>query len=148
MTDGGKLIVQLIRVVIGFILAVLAAGCFIVWGLFRTQGVMDDPALFATVLVAGFMSSSAVGGAVFTPAAVIIVASEFFQRRSFIYHVGLAGLIALSVWTLGGGAGEVGWRPGSSVAVAAGFVGGFVYWLVAGRLAGCWKLRKPTQGNK
>ena len=82
------------------------------------------------------------GSLAFVPAAVAIVLAETLAWRGIIYHLAAAGLIALGLWTLGGEAMEPGPRPGTSVALAAGFFGGLVYWLIAGRSSGKWRSTK------
>jgi membrane protease YdiL (CAAX protease family) len=143
MVHGGKLVWQILRIVCGFIAGVLAAGLFLSWGLFQAAGPDQDPVAFAAMLGTGFVTASVLGSMAFIPAAVAIVLAETLAWRGLIYHLGAAGLIALGLWTLGVETAGTEPRPGTSVALAAGFLGGLVYWLIAGRSSGRWRSKKP-----
>lgn len=136
--DGGKFLFQLLKVVLGFIAAVLSCGLFLAWGFFRGGAPDTDPVGFAATVGAGLVTASVVGATAMIPATVLIALAEGARLRGLIYHVGAAGVLAFAVWTLGGDGGSPGIRPGSAVAVAAGFVAGLVYWLIAGRTSGSW----------
>lgn len=140
--DGGKLVLQIIKVVIGFILAVLACGLFLSWGFFRAGAPEVDPVGFAAMVVTGFITASVVGAVAMVPALAFVTLAELARLRGFLFHVGAAGAIAFGAWTFGGDAEISGLRPGSTIALAAGFVAGIVYWLIAGRSSGCWRPSK------
>ncbi len=145
-----RLIARLFMVPIGLILALLAAGIFLGFALlamdpqFAATG--PDPvfenvfSIFSGVFIAGIFGS--IG---FYPILIGLVVAEIFSWRSlFVY---LAYGLALSLFAFH--------APGEQVdnlaialdirAMAAGLVGGFVYWLVAGRGAG---IVKRTLSNK
>lgn len=76
------------------------------------------------------------------PALVAAILTEFFRVRSALIHIALGGgaamlgygLLTLRLFedtTLNGGE-----RDGLLILLAAGFVGGLVYWMVTGRTAG------------
>jgi hypothetical protein len=73
----------------------------------------------------------------FLPALVVIVAAEIFRWRSILFWLAAGGLIGVF-------AGEVtrNWEGLEfidnlfTLCLASGFVGGFVYWLIAGRDSG------------
>ncbi|MHA7776254.1 translation initiation factor IF-3 [Roseibium sp. M-1] len=140
--DGGKLLVQLLKICFGFILAVIACGVFLAWGFFRAGHPNEDPVAFAAMVGTGLVGASVVGATALVPAAVLIAIAEAVRLRGLIFHVAAAGAVAFLVWSLGepvAARGTVeGLRPGSAVALAAGFLAGAVYWLVAGRTSGCW----------
>jgi len=136
--DGGKFLYQLLKVVVGFIAAVLACGVFLSWGFFRAGAPDTDPIGFAATIGTGLVSASIVGATALVPATVLIGLAEAARLRSVIFHVGAAGALAFAVWTLGEEVAVDGVRPGSAVAVAAGFIAGAVYWLIAGRTSGVW----------
>jgi hypothetical protein len=140
--DGGKLFLQLLKICFGFILAVLACGLFLAWGFFRAGHPDEDPVAFAAMVGTGLVGASVVGATSLLPAGLLIALAEAARLRGLIFHVAAAGAVAFLVWSLGGpeaAAGEgPGLRPGSAVALAAGFLAGLVYWLVAGRTSGCW----------
>lgn len=136
--DGGQFLYQLLKVVIGFIGAVLACGLFLAWGFFRAGGPETDPVGFAAAVGSGLVTASVVGSVVLVPALFLIGLAEAARLRGLIFHVGAAGALAFAIWTLGEDIGASGMRPGSAVALAAGFVSGLVYWLIAGRTSGNW----------
>ena len=141
-----RLLLRLIIVPLGYLAAVIAGACVILFGSWR----------FAEVLVNGNPDSFAYGifgfvlagpvllvmllGTMWLPAAVGILISEAFAIRSWIFHA-LNG--AVSGW--------VGWQLFSAFdksdvplnepkyVIAAGLAGGFAYWAVAGWNAGFWK---------
>ncbi|POF30444.1 hypothetical protein [Roseibium marinum] len=136
--DGGKLLLQLLRIVCGFIFALIACGLFLAWGFFRAAHPDQDPVAFAAMAGSGLVGASVIGATVLVPAAVLIVIAEGVRLRSFVFHVAASGAIAFLIWTLGSGTGTTDWRPGSPVVLAAGFLAGAVYWLIAGRTSGAW----------
>lgn len=140
--DGGKLLFQLFRIVCGFIAGLIASGVFLAWGFFLPGHPDQDPVVFATAVGSGLVGASVIGAAALVPATVVIVIAEIARLRGLIFHVAAAGAIAFMLWTLGSegastNAGEL--RPGSAVALAAGFLAGAVYWLIAGRTSGTWQ---------
>jgi hypothetical protein len=105
------------------------------------------------VLAAG---SGWVGAAIFAltvlpaltivPALVAVVIGEALHIRSWMYYVLAGGAALLAVPLLAGAPGELATAPADlmvalaahqymTIFAAAGFVGGFVYWLLAGRNA-------------
>ena len=100
--------------------------------------------------------SSWVGAAIFAltvvpaltivPALVAVIIGEALHIRSWMYYVLADGAALLAVPLLAGATGELAVAPGDlmvslpahqymTIFAAAGFVGGFVYWLLAGRNA-------------
>jgi len=78
------------------------------------------------------------------PALLVIALAEGFAWRSSLLYAALGGAVALSLsygLDLAGYVGDPdsGFTREHEVVVAAGIVGGFVYWLFAGRTAGAWK---------
>ncbi|MBD8891999.1 translation initiation factor IF-3 [Roseibium litorale] len=136
--NGSKLIWQLIRISIGFCAAVLTAGLFLAWGYFRAGDPSMDPVGFAAMTGSGLVTASVLGGLAGAPVFCAILAAELLSVRSVIFHAGGAGLIAFGLWSLGASA-EYGLRPGTTVVLAAGFMAGLVYWIIAGRSSGCWR---------
>lgn len=126
------------KIVLGFILALIGCGLFLAWGFFRPADPAADPVVYASVLGTGLVSASVIGALAFFPAVIAIVVSEAGKFRGIVFHLAASGAIAFLLWTFGGeGTGE-GLRPGSSVAVASGFIAGLIYWVIAGRTAGTW----------
>jgi len=142
--NGTHFVWQLIKIVCGFVLAVIACGLFLSWGLFQPGHPDLDPVAFAAMIWTGFVTASAVGAAAFVPALAVILISEAGRFSGFIFHVAAGGAIAFVLWAVEG-AGGAAIRPGSPVALAAGFIAGGVYWLVAGRTAGHWHRQRPSE---
>ncbi|QUS55685.1 translation initiation factor 3 [Pseudovibrio brasiliensis] len=171
MIDGTKLFFQLLRIALGFSLAIIAAGLFLSWGFFRTLSVHGGPEADIIQLIAitwsTIISASVIGALSLIPSGFAIGFAELMKWRGVIYHVSAGGLIALVLWGIGGvlpadlfyasnEAGSIiaysapgtptppteGLRPGSSVAASAGFIAGFIYWLIAGRASGSWWMDK------
>lgn len=150
MIDGSLLVLQLVRTAIGFMLGLIGAGAFLAFGFFRDVFFHNEPVMAGAVTGAALVSAAFLGALAFAPSFFAIALAEILRLRSIVYHVGLAGLIAAGFWIMGDGAiisnGNAGWLPGTTVALAAGFVGGFIYWLVAGRTSGCWRRTEDTMG--
>ncbi len=74
------------------------------------------------------------GSAVFLGAAVSgVVLSEVVGSRSLLYHVGLAGGLSVLFATTLNPAGRAIFGDAATAIAIAGFIGGAVYWLLAGR---------------
>ncbi len=146
--DGGKLLFQLLKIVFGFILALVASGIFLAWGYFRAGSPDGDPVVFAAMVGTGLVGASVIGGTVLIPASVLILLAEMMRLRGLIYCLAAGGGVAFLVWTLGDASQAAeGVRPGTAIALTAGFLGGAVYWLVAGRTAGSWRTDVPDGGS-
>ncbi len=141
--NGTLFIWQLSKIIVGFVTAVIACGLFLSWGLFRPGSPEADPAAFAAMIGTAFVTASVLGAVALVPAACVILVSEIARLSGIVFHVAGAGAIAFLLWTLDGTA-NAGLRPGSAVVLAAGFVSGAVYWIIAGRTAGSWLLRTKT----
>jgi len=90
------------------------------------------------IFLAGFFITTVWTGAIaFFPTLVAIVIAEAFGWRSPFYYLlvgGAVGLLANQIHDLYG---EIYLSDQQLVIMlGAGFVGGFTYWLIAGRLAG------------
>ena len=144
MIDGGLLVLQLVRAAIGFMLGLLGAAGFLAFGFFRDVFAQQDAVMAGAVTGTALVSAAFLGALAFAPSFIAIALAEVLRLRSIVYHVGLAGLIAAGIWIMGDGAaaanGSGGWLPGTTVALASGFIGGIIYWLIAGRTSGCWRL--------
>jgi hypothetical protein len=84
------------------------------------------------------VASTLVGGAIsFVPALIGIIVAEAFGWRSVLFWLGVGGvcgIIAAEAARATGGLDFVDNR--FTLCLAAGFTGGFVYWLIAGRDSG------------
>ncbi|SDU41748.1 hypothetical protein SAMN05428979_3635 [Stappia sp. ES.058] len=150
MINAAAVFSQAIRVVIAMILAFVAAGFFLAFGLFQAWTGNAHPADVGAAVGAGLVGASVIGGLSFVPALLAVCVSEVFRLRGVVFHLAAGGLIALGIWAMQdtGGQASSGLPKGSLVVLAAGFVGGFVYWLLAGRQAGCWQGSRSAQADR
>ena len=86
------------------------------------------------------------GATAFVPAVILIAIAETFDIRSIFYYAIGGGLIAAVLWYMSDISLQLenttDLSPityGLQLVAAAGIIGGFVYWLLAGRKAGLWK---------
>jgi hypothetical protein len=76
----------------------------------------------------------------FVPAAIGVAISEVLALRSWIYHAANGGIAAWFGWALTQDIqDEYRFLAEPRILIAAGLLGGLVYWLVAGWSAGFWK---------
>jgi len=150
LTALGRLVGRLFTAGFGYIVACVAAGLTISLSIVVQAFIADtitisyQRLLTETLFVAGLTASFATVYA-FAPAIVGIIVAEIFRIRRKAYHVlagGLVGALAyvasfeIEIMQRGGdpGAPELGSQ--FALYVAAGLIGGFVYWGFAGRTSG------------
>ncbi len=124
----------LIVVPIGFVLAIVAAGLTVALGIFGLNPSSDATGWI--VLFAAWIAAYA-GAFAFMPWLIAVVFAEGFGFRSVWFWFAVGGGIGVAAYAFTGFyAADV--DGGSSLAVhlAAGFVAGFIYWLIAGRSSG------------
>jgi hypothetical protein len=137
----------LFLVPLGYIVAVLAAAFTILAGWYGHQ----TTAIFADVEQTGALLGVAiwlvleVGALAAIPAFVVVVLAEVLGWRSVFLYLAVGGVLGL----LGGQLRGAIWdAPGDQLLlVAAGFVSGFAYWLIAGRLAGLGRASNPPPSS-
>jgi hypothetical protein len=140
----GHIIVRLVSISIGLLLGILAAAIFLSLGILRDvlDPALGYPAGTGGVLVPwiALIASPFVAASVLGPALIVIAVAELMHWRSMIANLALGGLIALFVgWQQFVFQGNQSISDGALVVLlAAGFIAGFAYWLVAGRSAGNW----------
>ncbi len=149
----GNLVLRLISISFAFVLAVIAAGMFIGFGFYNevlTTGPLLDSweeEMFAFVsLGIGFASTLLIGAYSIGLVAILIAIAELMRWKGLVTNLVLGGLSAGFLALTGFDNSRVISSPvGSSgeygpllVALSAGFIAGFVYWLIAGRRAGDW----------
>lgn len=142
--DGGKFLFQLLKIVAGFVFALVASGLFLAWGFFQAAHPSENPIAFGAMVGTGLVAASVTGAAAMVPAGIAIAIAEFVRLKGIVFHLAAGGAIAFAIWTLGPEAEAGGVRPGSVIALAAGFFAGLVYWIIAGRTSGCWWLPKTA----
>jgi len=159
MAFVGNFIVRLITICFGLMLAFAAAGIFIGFGFYNevttTGPLMDqwEEDLFAFVSMgAGLFSTVLMGSYGYGVVAIVIALAEMMGWRSMVANLVMGGAAAgfLAITGFGfinqhganiGNGGFAGVDEGYGpllVALSAGFIGGFIYWLIAGRSAGLW----------
>lgn len=153
----GAFLAQMLRSVIGYMLAIGAASALLVqqWYGSGPEGVSGVDWItwtFAVLTLVPF-----VGAIAFLPSIVVVLVSEMFRLRHILFFVAAGGAIALlagsvpvstlEVWSgFDGatGAGTAGYTLADAAPfrfLTAGLAGGLLYWLIAGRAAGIWRDR-------
>ena len=142
-----RLFARLLMVPFGLFMAILAAGIFLSFAVLSMQPVQGaNPEIHNVFAIfSGVFLASILGSATFYPAILGLIVAEFFSWRSLWIY--LAYGLALSLFATH--------APGEPVdalaialdvrALAAGLIGGFIYWLIAGRGAG---IVKRTSDNR
>jgi len=140
-----RLLVRFILVPLGYLAAVIAGSCVILFGSWRFAETLmsSSPDAGASGVVgfaiAGPILFAMIFSTMWLPGSVGILISEAFAIRSWVFHA-LNG--AVSAW--------VGWQMyavndtgaslnDTSFIFGAGLAAGFAYWAVAGWSAGFWK---------
>lgn len=120
-----------------FLVGAIAAGLVGTFALYR--GLEGDAAYEVAFISTAFFGTLLVAHAALLPFLVLIILTEAFRMRALLLFMASGALIALY---------QLNAHLQSSlsvednrvlVAAAAGAVGGFVYWLVAGRKAGDYR---------
>ncbi len=104
---------------------------------FAFFGLPSEPHLVGLATGFGVGMTFAAGAFSFLPALLAIVLAEAFGWRSIFYWLAVGGGIGLAArgFTDFGASPE--WADYALIVpLGAGFIGGLVYWLIAGRLAG------------
>ena len=124
-------------IAVGYLLAVMAACAFMLalgWGGMIEAG-PDSGQLVAFAVTLSLPVAVAFAGYYsFLPAMIFAVIAEILGRRSWLFHA--IGGMAVAAAALAARPEEIS-RPGIfMIVLAAGAVGGTVYWLIAGRSSG------------
>jgi hypothetical protein len=140
MDSFGRLLLRFLLVPLGYLVAVMAGTLVILIGSWRIGltdvhgGVVFGFVFAAPVLLVVLLS------VMWLPCAIGILASELFAIRSWIFHAGNGALAAWIGWSLFGYLDDTRVPLNEPLAViAAGLLGGLVYWAIAGWSAGFWR---------
>lgn len=135
---------RIVIVSLGFLLAAISAlAVLVTLGLEITTHTLStassDPDRIEVLLDLGAGVLRALSAATIVPALLVVIVGEVARIRSALYYV-LGGGLALGLLPLlarVGTTSETGSLPVRvwTVAATAGFAGGLVYWLIAGRRA-------------
>ncbi len=124
---------------LAFLAACLAAGAFLVLALaggaegWREAAAVDEQGI---LVVLGSVAAIIVAAVVAIPAFVVIILAELFRWRSIFFYLIVSALIGLAAGLLPVDPAEQHRENAAALFAAVGAVGGFVYWLIAGRSAG------------
>lgn len=151
MAQIGNFILRFIVIGFGFSLAIFAAGLFIGYGFYNeilsTEPPMQmwEEEFFSVISMGvGVASTMLIGAYGIGVVAIVIILAEVMRWNGIVSNLVMGGACALYLaLTHFGGEGI---SDGALlVSLSAGFIGGFVYWLIAGRSAGKWLA--PTGGS-
>ncbi|MCB1419969.1 MAG: hypothetical protein R3D65_18430 [Zhengella sp.] len=139
MADVGALLLRLAGITLSFIVALAAAGFFFTLAL---SGILDPGSAqslaehWFTILPLAVVVTATAGSLALVPFFIIVLVSEYFALRGLVFHL-LAGTAigGLAVWMYNQQAADP-TAKAFAVGAAAGTIGGFAYWLLAGRSAG------------
>ena len=141
-----RLLLRLILVPFGYLAAVIAGACVILFGSWRFTDVLvnGNPDSFAYgifgFVLAGPVLLVMLLGTMWLPGAVGILISEAFAIRSWIFHALNGAISGWAGWQLFSTFDQSGVPLNETQYIfAAGLAGGFAYWAVAGWSAGFWK---------
>lgn len=163
----GHFIVRLIAILFGVFIAMIAASIFLSFGMFSNmfseffselnwvingdpyQAEDNNGLVTGLVIIVGFFSSFYVAGLAALPATIAIATAELMRWQSMTINLVLGGFVALATGLSIFGAENDGLPSDGTLVVllATGFIGGFFYWLIAGRSAGKW-LRQPASNTR
>ena len=142
-----RLIARLVMVPVGLAFAILAASIFLSFAVLAMEPTqVGDPVLENVFTIfSGFALAGIFGSAVFYPTILGLIIAELFSLRSlWLYLICGLGIAMLATRAPGEPMDQI--AIGLDIrALASGLVGGFVYWLIAGRGAG---IVKRTLDNK
>jgi len=135
-------------ILFALIFSFIAAGIALAIGIMAPELVTNnsDPIEKFVFFTAAFFATSFAGASAFVPSIVLVAIAETFDLRSIFFYAIGGGLIAAIAWyssdislQLENSTDIAPVNYGLQLVVAAGIIGGFVYWLLAGRKAGVWK---------
>ncbi|HEY5280153.1 MAG TPA: hypothetical protein VIJ67_10400 [Pseudolabrys sp.] len=148
-----SLLGRIFVIIFAIFVSSLAVGMTIAFGLLGPQwhafsGDIGERVTFWGVAFFGSVFTGAIG---LLPLVILIVLAEAFRIRSLLINAA-AGAALLIAGYYGSGIAKPSYEESidappppisrqAQVAAAAGAVGGFVYWLIAGRNAGRWRER-------
>ena len=154
---------RLIVICFGLFVALLAAAMIMSYGISsglfaqffgaETFEAIDETEWgYAVLLIAtvgiGFVTSFQLASLALLPIIVAIAATEMMRWNGMVTHLILGGVSALFVVFTQLPEETIPSEGTLIVTLAMGFVGGFFYWLIAGRGAGGWQEKLPALGEQ
>jgi hypothetical protein len=137
----GRFLMRFLLVPLGGCVAIAVAMVFVMFAHWNRMAApnADDYGGLATIFVMSPMLAVA-SGVMLWPATLGAMIAEVFAIRSWMYHAANGGLAAaVSLVSIGGFDKTYDLSDEPLIAVGAGIVAGFAYWLTAGWSAGFWK---------
>ena len=140
-----RLLIRFIVVPLGYLAAVIAGACVILFGSWKAGTLMlSDNADAAAAGLFGFVVAGPVlfvmlFSVMWLPGAVGILIAEAFAIRSWIFHALNGAISAWVGWQMFANFDQQGPLNETTFVFGAGLAGGFAYWAVAGWSAGFWK---------
>lgn len=146
MTRVVAYFIRLAVILVGYIVASLAASAFINLIFFAASGFEPDQAamiasgavIFSIPFVALFVAYFG-----FVPSVVVILFAEVLGRRDWLFYAMAGAVVALAflgfVYETGNPDPQLTGTQAPLAVIGAGMVGGYFYWLSAGRWAGGWR---------
>jgi hypothetical protein len=140
------ILVRVLMIIVGYFLACAAAALVLTlatvtpeWDELTSLG-LQSAALWSVVVV----GAATIAAIAMLPWLLVVTLAEGFAWRSVVVYGVLGGALALALSYGLDFAGYVGnadryLAHEREVLAASGIAGGLVYWLLAGRKAGCWK---------
>jgi hypothetical protein len=139
-------VARIVLVIVGYFLACIAASAILTIGTLTPEWDNLVAAGFSstTAWIVILIGASAIAAIAMVPSLLLIALTEGFGWRSILVYGVLGAGLALALSYGLDFAGYVGDSDSflvreREVLAASGIVGGFVYWLVAGRVAGSWQ---------
>jgi MFS family permease len=128
---------------LGFIAACIAAGAMATVGIFGIEHLdAETVGWYAGGMIAGMFWAGAVA---FFPSLVAIVLAEALGWRSVFFYLLVGGAIGAVAAQTGAVTEALDFAESPTVAlIAAGFAGGFTYWLIAGKGYSSGSPRRPA----
>jgi hypothetical protein len=135
------LVTRILAVVLAFIAACVAAAVVITLGVVLDwEQLLSMPGFGIPRLVLAFSLFLSRTGLL--PAFLLIACAEGLRIRSILFYAAAGGLGLVGLYYgagLGEHSGGIPLRREMEIMAGAGIVGGFVYWALAGRVAGAWR---------
>lgn len=162
MQTIGHFIIRMIAICFGIFAALIAASIFLSFGTFSGmfeqffadlnyvfEGDLQDtgPLVSILVILLGFFSSFYVASIALLPMVIAIAIAELMRWQGLTTNLVLGGFVSLFTGITSFASTHETSLPSDGtlvVLLAAGFIGGFFYWLIAGRSAGKW-MGEPKQ---
>ena len=138
-----KLFLRFMLIILGYCLAIMSASLFMIYAITtryieQTQRLEDAPFIAFMAFLVPLMTLSAV----FLPVFGTLIMAELFKFRHIVFYLVMGIILAFMPSLLGMNVDDKSaydfahYHDIIPIIAASGAVGGFIYWLIAGRNAG------------